>query len=66
MSIINYRKKIIVPFGAVQKIAKEIGCSDQSVRNALRFITSGDQPDKIRKEAIENYGGEIYSISKKR
>lgn len=60
-----YNKRIIVPTGNVKRIAKAVGVSDQAVRNALRFITEGEQPDRIRREAMENYGGAISTVNRK-
>lgn len=65
MSTTIYTKRIIVPTGNVKRIAAEIGVSGQAVRNALRFITEGEQPDRIRKEALENYGGAVSTINKR-
>ena len=47
--------------GTVQKMAKAMGVSEGTIRNALRFVTEGEQPDKIRKEAIELYGCALVS-----
>lgn len=60
-----YAKRIVVPMGNVKRIAEALGVSDQAVRNALRYITQGEQPDRIRKEALKNYGGAVSTINKK-
>lgn len=48
---------IVVPHGSTSKIAKHIGCTIQAVRNALKFISNSEQAQRIRREALENYGG---------
>lgn len=60
-----YAKRIIVPVGNVKRIATEIGVSPQAVRNALRYLTEGERPNQIRKEALENYGGAVSTVSRK-
>lgn len=49
-------QKIIVDRGEVIRIATLFNCTDQTVRNALRFVTEGEQPDRIRAEAIRSGG----------
>ncbi|MCI5706070.1 MAG: hypothetical protein MR298_01875 [Odoribacter sp.] len=55
------KPKILYEKGTVQKMAKAMGVSEGTIRNALRFVTEGEQPDKIRKEAIELYGCALVS-----
>lgn len=56
------RAKILYEHGTIKRIAeyflREKGkrLSHQTIRNALRFVTSGDQPEEIRKIAIEKFG----------
>lgn len=57
-----YKAKILYEKGVVPKLAKRFGVTDNTVRNALRFTTEGDQPDLIRKTALNEYG---CAISKK-
>lgn len=59
MSEAGFKKQpaIIVPHGQTTKIANHVGCTIQTVRNALRYKSDTDQAQRIRKEAIENYGG---------
>ena len=59
-----YSKRIVVPFGATRRIAEHFGITMQTVRNALRFITEGELPDMIRKEAVTNYGGSLATTKK--
>lgn len=51
-------KQILVARGEVQRISKLFNVTDQTVRNALKFITEGDEPDKFRAEAIKG-GGKV-------
>lgn len=51
-------KQILVARGEVQRIAALFEVSDQTIRNALKFITEGEEPDRYRKEAIKG-GGKI-------
>ena len=52
-------KKIVIDSDFIKEIANHMRCSDQTVRLALRFITSGEQPDKIREMAIKKYFGVV-------
>lgn len=51
-------KQILVARGEVQRIAKLFGVSGQTIRNALKFTTEGDDPDRYRTEAIKG-GGKV-------
>ena len=53
---------IIVPHGTTGKMAKHFGCTIQTVRNALKYISDTEQAQRIRKEAIEYYGGTETTI----
>ena len=59
MSEKRYRKTpvVIVPHGVTTRLAKHFGITIQAVRNALKYQCNSDQAQKIRKEAVENYGG---------
>lgn len=50
------RCKILYEKGVVPKIAARFGVTDQTVRNALRFSTEGEQPDAIREVALKEFG----------
>lgn len=52
----TYRPKILYEKGVIPKLAKRFGVTDNTVRNALRFATEGEQPDLIRKIALDEYG----------
>lgn len=58
------KKRIVCPPGAVKRIAAQYGVCENTVRYALKFLTEGEQPDKIRKTALEEYNGAIYEIRK--
>ena len=53
---------IIVPHGQTTKLASHIGCTIQAVRNALKYISDSEQAQRIRREAVENYGGTETTI----
>lgn len=46
-------KRIYVKHGMTTKIAEMFGVTGQTVRNALRGATEGEQPDRIREEALK-------------
>ena len=54
MKIVKY--KILYERGMVTKLASRLGVTEQTVRNALRFATEGEQPDLIREIALKDYG----------
>lgn len=51
-----YRARILYEKGVIPKIAKEFNVSENTVRNALRFTTEGEQPDAIREFALKYCG----------
>lgn len=51
------RNVIIVPHGAVKKISKSVGCSEPTVRYALRGAIETSTSLLIRKRALEMFGG---------
>ena len=51
-----YKARILYEKGVIPKLAKYFGVSEHTVRNALRFVTEGEQPEAIRNEALKNYG----------
>ncbi|MGN1230167.1 MAG: hypothetical protein ACI4T5_11020 [Prevotella sp.] len=53
------KKVIKVPKGTVPLMSKELGVSRQAVYDALSFRCGSVQAAKIRKDAIEVYGGFI-------
>lgn len=58
-------KEVRVPYGQMSEIAKHFGITYQAVYNALRFLSESERAAMIRKEAIENYGGQLISVNKK-
>lgn len=51
-----FRHRILYEKGVIPQLAKRVGVTPTTVRNALRFVTEGEQPDLIRKIALEEYG----------
>lgn len=51
------RKKILVPYGARKKIAKDTGFSDICVRDALNGVTNTENSRLIRERALKFYEG---------
>jgi len=51
----EYKHRILYERGVISKIAKQFNVADATVRNALRFATEGEQPDKIREAALSAY-----------
>ena len=47
------RMKISYDRGVVKKLMQEFKVSDNTVRNALKFTTTGEQPDAIRDFALK-------------
>ena len=45
-------KKIVTTYPNVEKLSKTFGVSIISVYKALRFVTQGERPDKIRQAAL--------------
>ncbi len=52
-------KKIIMPLGERQKLARDFGVSLPTVRSALNGITRSELAKHIRAEALRR-GGEVY------
>ena len=57
-------KKIVTTYPNVEKLSKTFGVSIISVYKALRFVTQGDRPDKIRQAAL-NMGATLLTSEKK-
>lgn len=55
-------ERILVETGEKKKLAEYFGVTQQTVRNALRGLTEGEQPDRIRAEALKRGG----AVSKRR
>lgn len=52
-------ERILVESGEKKKLAAYFGVTTQTVRNALRGLTEGDQPDRIRAEALRRGGAVV-------
>ncbi|MFV0327677.1 MAG: DeoR family transcriptional regulator [Bacteroides xylanisolvens] len=48
--------RILVERGSVKKLAILFEVSEQTVRNALRYITEGEMPERIREKALSSGG----------
>ena len=57
------RKTIILyPLGTVQRLAKEHGVTEQSVRKMLKFEMNSDLAKKVREDCLKNYGGKVTEM----
>lgn len=50
------QKEILVPHGVRAQLKQSTGCSEVTIRNALRGVTDTDKSKLIRKRALE-FGG---------
>lgn len=50
--------KIILPHGDIKKMAKELGYSERTIRNALNGITNSNLSKLIRAKALQDGGYE--------
>ena len=48
--------RLLVPFGAVRKLAKDCGVTERTVQEALRGTRDTETQRLIRKRAVEFYG----------
>ena len=48
--------KLLVPFGAIRKLAKDCGVAECTVTEALRGMRDTETQRLIRKRAVEFYG----------
>lgn len=55
-------KKIFLQHGASRKIARAFNCSSTEVSYALNFTRDNDLSQRIRKAAIEEYGGHLIEF----
>lgn len=56
------KPRIILPYGKKQMMSKSLGVAPESIRRALLFISESEEADRIRREAIENYGGTLVNV----
>lgn len=45
--------RILYKRGMVKQLANQFNCTEQTVRNALRGVTEGEQPERIREAALK-------------
>lgn len=55
-------KKILVPHGAIGKMAAHFGISRESVRAALEFRTHSDLAYEIRNYSTKQLGGQVSQV----
>lgn len=55
---------IKVPYGMMSVLAKSHGTSVQTVYDALNFRSESEKAALIRKDAIENFCGQMMTINK--
>ncbi len=60
--ITKKKPKIIVPHGKKRQMCQSLGVSMETIRKALNFQTESEEADRIRREAIDNYGGSLVEI----
>ena len=53
---------ILVPHGAIKRIAADTGTSAVSVRAALKGITDSRNADLVRERALRFYGGVLSNV----
>lgn len=58
---IRKKKKIQVPRESITKLMTLFNCKKSAVYNALSYSSESEQAQKIRKEAMDNYGGVVTS-----
>lgn len=56
--------RIIVTYGVVSRIAKQVGVSPDWVSRCLQGAGDSALADKIRYEAIHTYGGKWTTVTK--
>lgn len=58
---IRKKKKIQVPRESITKLMTLFNCKKSAVYNALSYASESEQAKKIRREALDNYGGVVTS-----
>lgn len=51
-----------MPYGKKQMICRDLGVAPETVRRALNFISESGDGDRIRKAALELYGGTLVTM----
>ena len=58
-------QKILLPHGALNRLAADCGVSPGTVREALRFASDTETQCLIRKRALELYGGQVVELDRR-
>ena len=58
---IRKKRKIQVPSESIAKLCALFNCKKSAVYNALSYASESEQAKKIRREAMDNYGGIVTS-----
>lgn len=56
------KPRIVLPHGKKQMMCRDLGVSPETVRRALQFISESEEGDRIRREALDNYGGTLITL----
>lgn len=59
------KKRIIIQYGNVGKLAKFFGCSTTCINQALRYITASELAKEIRETAINEFDGQVIEYESK-
>lgn len=58
--------RIVLEFGVQKKLCQHFGVSDETIRKALRYVCPNNEfHERIRREAINNYGGQRIQVTKR-
>lgn len=55
--MVRKKRVIRVALGKIEQIAKANKCSNTAVYNALSYVSDSEMAKKIRREAVDLYGG---------
>lgn len=58
------RKEIRVAYGIVKRLSIDCGCSEVTVRYALRGMQDTEKSRLVRDRAVRFYGGEFITTKK--
>lgn len=53
------KSQIIVPYGAITQMSKDMGYSLETIKRALRFYTYSEVAIGIRQAAVDKYHGRL-------
>lgn len=57
-------QKILLPHGALNRLAADCGVSPGTAREALRFSADTETQRLIRRRAVELYGGQVVTLDR--